>query len=119
MQSSWLSLADPFLLTGLAGIAVMVAYAFFGLRQGQEMLDRGPSRDLASHGDPEPVVYNLDLPAPDGAADHELILSCPHCGFSGPMDDPSAVGETVDCPLCEESFLVLEPDTSANHAIAQ
>lgn len=119
MQSSWLSFANTFLLTGLAGIVVMVAYAFLRLRRRQETADDMPSSDPPSQDAPAPLVYSFDLPAPDGGADHELFLSCPHCGFSGPMDDPSAVGETVDCPLCEEAFLVLEPDTSANHAIAQ
>ncbi len=44
-----------------------------------------------------------------GAGGHEMYLSCPHCDYGGPLDDPNLVGQTVDCPLCQQSILVLEP----------
>ena len=54
-----------------------------------------------------------DFQAEGGDSDtgaHEMYLSCPHCDYGGPLDDPKLVGQTVDCPLCRQSILVLEPD---------
>lgn len=58
-------------------------------------------------GSADPARLDVDMPEPSRP---ELILSCPHCQFEGPLDDAQLVGQTVDCPLCEQSFVVLEPD---------
>ncbi len=45
-----------------------------------------------------------------GSADHDLVLSCPFCDFEAPLEDPATVGQTVVCPICDQSFEVLKPD---------
>ena len=42
-----------------------------------------------------------------------MYLSCPHCDYEGPLDDPKLIGQAVDCPLCEQSIVVLEPAGAA------
>lgn len=46
-----------------------------------------------------------------------LHLACPHCDFEGPFDDASLIGEQVDCPLCDQPFVVLEPGHTPEHSI--
>ncbi len=65
-----------------------------------------PSMPPAAGG-AEPAKFDLDRPEPSR---QELYLLCPHCQFEGPLDDARLVGQTVDCPVCEQSFVVLEPD---------
>lgn len=55
----------------------------------------------------EPAKSDLDRPEPSR---QELYLLCPHCQFEAPLDDAQLVGQTVDCPVCEQSFVVLKPD---------
>ncbi len=45
-----------------------------------------------------------------GRTDHHLVLSCPFCDFEASLEDPATVGQTVVCPICDQSFEVLEPD---------
>ena len=45
-----------------------------------------------------------------GRSDHHLVLSCPFCDFEASLEDPATVGQTMVCPICDQSFELLEPD---------
>lgn len=77
--------------------------AWFALSREQK-----GQRAAATPKPDRPVLYNVQI-AEDPSSD-SLSLSCPRCGFTGPMDDVTIIGETVDCPLCEQPFDVLEPE---------
>ncbi|MCH8963585.1 MAG: hypothetical protein IIB58_01385 [Planctomycetes bacterium] len=60
---------------------------------------------------------SFDVPLPGaGQAGHRLVLSCPVCDFEAPLEDPATVGQTVACPICDQSFEVLEPEHAAASA---
>ena len=64
---------------------------------------------------PQAASVSFDVPLPEaGHANRHLILSCPFCDFEASLEDPATVGQTVVCPICDQSFELLEPD----HAIA-
>ena len=59
----------------------------------------------------EPVQHRVDLPQPASTAG-EFYLSCPNCEFAGPLDDLELVGQAVDCPMCEQPFVLLDPQSN-------
>ena len=89
--------------------AVLIALLLLGgcaLILALQRSRNGPPEPSPASG-AEPAKLDVDMPEPSR---QELFLSCPHCQFEGPLDDAQLVGQTVDCPLCEQSFVVLEPD---------
>lgn len=59
------------------------------------------------------VQHRIDLPQP-ASTDGEFYLSCPNCEFAGPLDDLELVGQAVDCPMCEQPFVLLDPQSNAS-----
>ena len=59
------------------------------------------------------VKYRVDLPQP-ASTEGEFYLSCPNCEFAGPLDDLELVGQAVDCPMCEQPFVLLDPQSNVS-----
>ncbi len=57
--------------------------------------------------------YQVPIPPP---REPDLVVACPHCGFHGGLENLSWVGESVDCPVCEEPFVILEPEPAGSAA---
>ncbi len=72
---------------------------------------RRQRRPQSQPDEPQASPVSFDVPLTGtGHADHRLVLSCPFCDFEAPLEDPATVGQTVVCPICDQSFEVLEPD---------
>ena len=61
----------------------------------------------------DPVQHRVDLPQPASAAG-EFYLSCPNCEFAGPLEDLELVGQAVECPMCEQPFVLLDPQSNVS-----
>lgn len=95
-------------VTTILGMLIVVAVCGVVLARAARRRQRGP------HGQPDgpqvsSVRFDVQLPSADHIDDH-LVLSCPLCDFEAPLEDPAMVGQTVICPICDQSFEVLEPD---------
>jgi len=97
-----MSVAWTFLWVACGVGLSLVVYGLLGRR----------ARRIAARA-PVGLTYNVELPPPQPGA---FTLCCPRCGFQGPFDDLSLVGQSVDCPLCERNFVVLEPEVAASAA---
>ncbi len=91
-------------------LGMLIAVAFCGVvlaraaRRRQRRPQGQPDEPQAS-----PVSFDVQL-TQAGHADNDLVLSCPFCDFEASLEDPAMVGQTVVCPICDQSFEVLEPD---------
>ncbi len=92
----------------ILGILIAVAICGMVLARAARRRQRGPQ---GSPDEPHasPVSFDVQLPGA-GRSDHHLVLSCPFCDFEASLEDPAMVGQTVICPICDQSFEVLEPD---------
>ncbi len=59
------------------------------------------------------VNYRVDLPH-SASTEGEFYLSCPNCEFAGPLDNLELVGQAVDCPMCEQPFVLLDPQSKVS-----
>ncbi len=96
----------------ILGILIVVALCGMVLARAARWQQRKLQRQ-ADEPQASSVSFDVQLTGA-GCADHHLVLSCPFCDFEASFEDPATVGQTVVCPICDQSFEVLEPD----HAIA-
>ena len=92
----------------ILGILIVVAFCGMVLARAA----RRRQRRLQGQADePQASSASFDVPLTGaGQAGHRLVLSCPVCDFETPLEDPAMVGQTVACPICDQSFEVLEPE---------
>ena len=98
----------------MSNVATILGMLIAGAICGMLLARAVRRRRRGPHGRPDetqasPVSFDVPVPAA-GHADHHLVLSCPFCDFEAPLEDPATVGQTVVCPICDQSFEVLEPD---------
>ena len=92
----------------ILGALIVVAICGLVLARAARRRQRGPQ---GQPDEPQASSVSFDVPLTGaGHADHHLVLSCPFCDFEAPLEDPVTVGQTVVCPICDQSFEVLEPD---------
>ena len=89
----------------ILGILIVVAICGMVLARASRRRQQGPPDEPQASS----VSFDVQLTTA-GHADHHLVLSCPFCDFEAPLEDPAMVGQTVACPICDQSFEVLEPD---------
>ncbi len=90
-------------------LAMLIVVAIWGvvLARAARRRQRGPQ---GQPDKPQAASVSFDVPLPEaGHANHHLILSCPFCDFEASLEDPATVGQTVVCPICDQSFEVPEP----------
>ncbi len=91
----------------ILGMLIAIAFCGMVLAQAARRRQRGPqSQADAAHA--SSVSFDVQLSGA-GQADNHLVLSCPFCEFEASLEDPTTVGQTVVCPICDQSFDVLEP----------
>ena len=96
------------------GILIVVAICGMVLARAARRRQQGP-QGPPDEPQASSVSFDVQLTTP-GHADHRLGLSCPFCDFEAPLEDPAMVGQTVACPICDQSFEVLEPDRATASA---
>ncbi len=94
---------------GVGLVLLLAAAVAYGL--ARRTMHRADGETRAEPSDP--VQHQVDLPQP-ASTEGELYLSCPNCEFGGPLDDLELVGEAVDCPMCEQPFVVLDPQSNVS-----
>ena len=92
----------------MLGMLIAVAICGVVLARAARRRQRGP-QGQADKPQASPVSFDVQLPG-TGHTNRQLILSCPFCDFEASLEDPAMVGHTVACPICDQSFDVLEPD---------
>ncbi len=92
----------------ILGMLIVVAICGMVLARAARRRQRGP-QDPPDEPQALPVSLDVQLTGAR-SADRHLVLSCPFCDFEASLEDPATVGQTVVCPICDQSFEVLEPD---------
>ncbi len=92
----------------ILGILIVVAICGMVLAQAARRRQRGP-QGPPDEPQASPVSLGVQLTGA-GRADHHLVLSCPFCDFEASLEDRATVGQTMVCPICDQSFELLEPD---------
>ncbi|MCZ6654294.1 MAG: hypothetical protein O7D91_14860 [Planctomycetota bacterium] len=92
----------------ILGILIVVAICGMVLAQAARRRQRRP-QGQPDEPQASPVSFDVQL-TETGHADPQLVLSCPFCDFEAPLEDPAMVGQSVVCPICDQSFEVLKPD---------
>ena len=88
-------------------LGMLIAIAFCGI----VLVRAARRRQRPPQGQPdEPQTSSVSFDVQLTGAGHQLVLSCPFCDFEASLEDPAMVGQTVVCPICDQSFEVLEPD---------
>ncbi len=89
----------------ILGMLIVVAIC------GMVLAGAARRRQRRPQGQPdEPQTSSVSFDVQLTGAGHHLVLSCPFCDFEASLEDPAMVGQTVVCPICDQSFEVLEPD---------
>ena len=92
----------------ILGMLIVVAICGMVLARAARRRQRGPQ---GPPDEPHESPVSFDVPLPGAShAGHRLVLSCPFCDFEASLEDPATAGQTVVCPICDQSFEVLEPD---------
>ncbi len=89
----------------ILGILIVMAICGMGLARAARRRQRRPQ---GQSDEPQASAVNFDVQLVE--ADRDLVLSCPFCEFEASLEDPAMVSQTVVCPICDQSFEVLEPD---------
>ncbi len=95
-------------VVAIMGMLIAVAICGVVLARAARRRQHGP-QGQADQPQASSVSFDVQLSGA-GHADHHLVLSCPFCEFEASLEDPATVGQTVVCPICDQSFEVLEPD---------
>ncbi len=97
-------------------LGMLIAGALCGvvLARAVRARRRGPQGSPDVRQTPS-VSFDVQLTCA-GSVNQHLVLSCPLCNFEASLEDPAVVGQTVVCPICDQSFEVLEPDQATASA---
>ena len=101
-------------VAAILGILIVMAICGMVLARAARRQQRRP-HGQSDEPQASPVSFDVQLTGA-GHADHHLVLSCPFCDFEASLEDPAVVGQTVVCPICDQSFEVLEPDSATASA---
>jgi len=89
-------------------LGILIAAAICGIVLARTARRRQPGPQ-AQCDEPQAAGSFDGLLSEAGLATHHLVLSCPFCDFEASLEDAATVGQTVACPICDQSFEVLEP----------
>lgn len=95
--------------TILGSLIAAVLGCFILVRAAQRRQRRPQGQADLRHVSP----VNFDVPLPEaGRSNRQMVLSCPVCDFEASLEDSAMVGQTVVCPICDQTFEVLEPEAT-------